>query len=399
VKGTAEVIPAVYSGLMRDVAVRDRVLLDDGKLELRVIRKERRGLRCRVVVGGRLADHKGLNFPGVRLSADSLTAKDRGDLAFGLQMGIDFVALSFVRSDADILKLRRLLRRAKHPPLVIAKIERREAIENLEAILGAADGVMVARGDLGVEYPPERVPILQKRIIQRANAREVLVITATQMLESMISSPRPTRAEASDVANAIFDGTDALMLSAETAVGKYPERAVRTMGRIASEAEEVTIPMLRRRTGDHKTVLASPTHALAHTAYQAAYELRAKALAVFTHTGYSARLASKARPAAPIIALTPLESTCRRLTLAWGVMAVRVSQWRTADRMVELGIRLLVERKLIRRGEWVVAMAGTTTRAGGTNLLRILQVGRRPDLPPASNSRRTSRRRGTSKLT
>jgi pyruvate kinase len=398
-KGTAELIPAVYSGLMRDISVGDPVLLDDGKLELRVIRKERRGLRCRVVVGGRLADHKGLNFPGVRLSADSLTAKDRGDLAFGLQMGIDFVALSFVRSDADILKLRRLLRRAKHPPLVIAKIERREAIENLEAILAAADGVMVARGDLGVEYPPERVPILQKRIIQRANAREVLVITATQMLESMISSPRPTRAEASDVANAIFDGTDALMLSAETAVGKYPERAVRTMGRIASEAEEVTIPMLRRRTGDHKTVLASPTHALAHTAYQAAYELRAKALAVFTHTGYSARLASKARPAAPIIALTPLESTCRRLTLAWGVMAVRVSQWRTADRMVELGIRLLVERKLIRRGEWVVAMAGTTTRAGGTNLLRILQVGRRPDLPPASNSRRTSRRRGTSKLT
>jgi pyruvate kinase len=240
---------------------------------------------------------------------------------------------------------------------------------------------------------------LQKRIIQRANAREVLVITATQMLESMISSPRPTRAEASDVANAIFDGTDALMLSAETAVGKYPERAVRTMGRIASEAEEVTIPMLRRRTGDHKTALASPTHALAHTAYQAAYELRAKALAVFTHTGYSARLASKARPAAPIIALTPLESTCRRLTLAWGVMAVRVPQWRTADRMVELGIRLLQERKLIRRGEWVVAMAGTTTRAGGTNLLRILQVGRRPDLPPALNSRRISRRRGTSKLT
>jgi pyruvate kinase len=399
IKGTGEVIPAVYSGLMRDVAVGDRVLLDDGKLELRVIRKERRGLRCKVMVGGNLSDHKGMNFPGVSLSADSLSAKDRGDLAFGLQMGIDFVALSFVRSEADILKLRRLLRGEKHPPMVIAKIERREAIENLEAILGAADGVMVARGDLGVEYPPERVPILQKRIIQRANAREVLVITATQMLESMIFSPRPTRAEASDVANAIFDGTDALMLSAETAVGKYPERAVRTMGRIASEAEEVTIPMLRRRTGDYKTALASPTHALAHTAYQAAYELRARVLAVFTHTGYSARLASKARPAAPIIALTPLESTCRRLTLSWGVMAVRVPQWRTADRMVELGIRLLQERKLIRRGEWVVAMAGTTTRAGGTNLLRILQVGRRPDPPPAPNSRRTSRRRGTSKLT
>ncbi len=394
VKGTANLIPAVYSGLMRDVKVGDRVLADDGKIELRVVRRERRGLRCRVVVGGKLTDHKGLNFPGVKLSANSLTAKDRGDLAFGLKMGIDFVALSFVRSAEDILKLRRLLRGALHPPMVIAKIERREAIENLEEILGAADGVMVARGDLGVEYPPERVPILQKRIIQRANAREVLVITATQMLESMISSPRPTRAEASDVANAIFDGTDAVMLSAETAVGRYPDRAVRTMGRIASEAEEVTLPMLRRRTGDYTGALSSPTHALAHTAYQAAHELRAKALAVFTHTGYSARLASKARPAAPIIALTPLESTCRRLTISWGVTPVMVPRWRTAEKMVELGIRRLLERRLIKRGEWVVAVAGTTTRAGGTNLLRILQVGRGPDSPPGTNSRRISRARG-----
>jgi len=171
------------------------------------------------------------------------------------------------------------------------------------------------------------------------------------------------------------------------------------MGRIASEAEEVTIPMLRRRTSDNTSVLTSPTHALAHTAYQAAYELRAKALAVFTHTGYSARLASKARPSAPIIALTPLESTCRRLTLAWGVTAVRVPLWRTADRMVELGIRQLLDRRLIRRGDWVVAVAGTTTRAGGTNLLRILQVGRHPDTPGSLNARRTSRRPGTSKLT
>ncbi len=397
VKGNAELIPAVYSGLMRDVKVGDRVLLDDGKIELRVIRKERRGLRCRVVIGGKLGDHKGMNLPGVRLSASSLTAKDRGDLAFGLRMQIDFVALSFVRSAQDIRKLRRLLHGEKHPPLVIAKIERREAIENLEAILGEADGVMVARGDLGVEYPPERVPILQKRIIQRANERETLVITATQMLESMVSSPRPTRAEASDVANAIFDGTDVLMLSAETAVGRYPDRAVRTMGRIASEAEEVTLPMLRRRTGGYKGALASPTHALAHTAYQAAYELRAKALAVFTHTGFSARLASKARPLAPIIALTPLDSTCRRLTIAWGVTPVQVPHWRTADRMVELGIQQLLQKKLVRRGEWVVAMAGTTTKAGGTNLLRILHVRRRQDGPipwGGPKSRRISRARG-----
>jgi pyruvate kinase len=379
-KGTAEVIPVVYSGLRRDVKVRDRVLFDDGKIELRVVRRERRGLRCRVVVGGKLEDHKGMNLPGVALSASSLTAKDRGDLEFGLRMQIDFIALSFVRTAQDIQKLRRLLPE-KDPPLIIAKIERREAIENLEAILGEADGVMVARGDLGVEYPPERVPILQKRIIQRANEREVLVITATQMLESMVQSPRPTRAEASDVANAIFDGTDVLMLSAETAVGRYPDRAVRTMGRIAVEAEEVTLPMIRRRTGDYQSALASPTHALAHTAYQAAYELRAKALAVFTHTGFSARLASKARPSAPIMALTPLHSTCRRLTIAWGVMPVMVPHWRTADRMVELGIQQLLKKKLVHRGDWVVAMAGTTTKAGGTNLLRILHVGRRQEGP------------------
>ncbi len=388
VKGTRDAIPAIYSGLMRDIAVGDRVLLDDGLLELRVTRKERSGWRCRVVIGGKLADHKGLNFPGVKLSANSLTPKDRKDLAFGLKIGVDFVALSFVRSAEDILRLRRLLRGSQRPPMGIAKIERREAIENLESILEVADGVMVARGDLGVEYPPERVPILQKRIIERANAREVLVITATQMLESMVTRPRPTRAEASDVANAIFDGTDAVMLSAETAVGRYPDKAVRTMGRIASEAEEVSLPLLRRRSGDNATVLASPTHALAHTAYQAAREVKAKALAVFTHTGYSARLASKARPASPIIALTPLESTCRRLTLAWGVTAVHVPHWRTAEGMVELGMRRLLERRLVRRGDWVVAVAGTTTRAGGTNLLRIIQVGRRPDIPAGLAGRR-----------
>ncbi|MBI4364634.1 MAG: pyruvate kinase, partial [Candidatus Latescibacteria bacterium] len=288
VKGNAGTIPAVYSGLTRDIRAGARVLLDDGLIELKVTARTRDGLKCRVVIGGRLADHKGLSFPGVRLRADSLTAKDRKDLAFGLSMGVDYVALSFVRRAEDISRLRRLLRGAKHRPVVIAKIERREAIENLEAILAAADGVMVARGDLGVEYPPERVPILQKRIIERANAREVLVITATQMLESMVDSPRPTRAEASDVANAIFDGADAVMLSAETAVGRYPERAIRTMGRIAAEAEEVSLPQRGRRVGENTTALASPTHALAHTAYQAARELRARALVVFTHTGYSA---------------------------------------------------------------------------------------------------------------
>ena len=379
--GTSRRIPIVYSGLMRDVTVGDRVLIADGLVELRVIGKGKDGLRCKVVTGGEIADHKGVNFPGVRLSAASLTPKDRADLVFGLSMGVDYVALSFVRRADDIAGLRRLLRRAQRPPAVIAKIERREAIENLDSILDAADGVMIARGDLGVEYPAERVPILQKRIIERANLHEVLVITATQMLESMVHAARPTRAEASDVANAIFDGTDAVMLSAETAVGDYPERATQTMARIAAEADEFAAGMRAPRRSSDGTAHASPTHALAHTAFQAAREIRARALVTFTHTGYSARLVSKSRPNTPVLALTPLDSTCRRLALSWGVMPVLVPHWRTAEGMVETGMALLLTRKLVRRGDWVVAMAGTTTRSGGTNLLRIVQLGRPPDRP------------------
>jgi pyruvate kinase len=380
VKGDATHVPITYPDLLRDVRVGDRVLIDDGLVELRVTARVRGGLRAKVLRGGTVSDHKGVNFPGVRLGVPALTPKDRRDLALGLDLGVDYVALSFVRGPDDIVGLRRLLRGVKHKPLVIAKIERREAIENLEAILDVADGVMVARGDLGVEYPTERVPILQKRIIDRANRREVLVITATQMLESMVHLSRPTRAEASDVANAIFDGTDAVMLSAETAVGRYPEAAVATMARIASEADEFAASIRMPRRSDGST-LASPTHALAHTATQAAREIRARSLVVFTHTGYSARLVSKSHPAQPILALSPLQSTCRRLSLAWGVLPIQVPMWRTAEGMVEAGLRLLIRKKVLRRGDWVVAMAGTTTRSGGTNLLRILQQGRPPDRP------------------
>ena len=387
VLGRAGRIPIVYSSLMRDVTVGDRVLIADGLVELKVVGRRRDGLRCRVVAGGEISDHKGVNFPGVRLSAASLTSKDRSDLAFGLSMGVDYVALSFVRRAEDVIGLRRLFRGTQRPPAVIAKIERREAIENLEPILDAADGVMVARGDLGVEYPAERVPILQKRIIERANFREILVITATQMLESMVNAPRPTRAEASDVANAIFDGTDAVMLSAETAVGHYPDKAIQTMARIAAEADEFAATLRTPRRASDGVTLTSPTHALAHTAFQAAREIRARALVVFTHTGYSARLVGKSRPVAPILALTPLQSTCRRLALAWGVVPVLVPHWRTAEGMVESGLRILLKRKILRRGDWVVAMAGTTTRSGGTNLLRILQLGRPPDRPPFARRR------------
>jgi len=384
VLGNARRIPIVYSDLMRDVSVGDRILIADGLVELRVMGRGKEGLRCRVVTGGVVSDHKGVNFPGVRLSAAAITPKDRADIEFGVSMGVDGIALSFVRDAHDLVGLRRLLRAAQRPPAVIAKIERREAIENLDSILDAADCVMIARGDLGVEFPPERVPILQKRIIERANQREVLVITATQMLESMVHAARPTRAEASDVANAIFDGTDAIMLSAETAVGDYPERSIQTMARIAAEADEFSAGARspRRASDGIASALTSPTAALAHTATQAAREIRARALVIFTHTGYSARLVSKSRPAGPIFALTPLESTCRRLTLTWGVTPVRVPRWRTAEGMIEAGVKLLQGKKLLQRGDWVVAIAGTTTRSGGTNLLRIIQLGRPPDQVP-----------------
>ena len=379
-------IPVSYPDLLRDVKKGDRILIDDGLVELKVTARVKGGLRARVVRGGLVADHKGVNFPGVRLGVPALTPKDRRDLKLGLELGVDYVALSFVRGPEDIVGLRRLMRGIKHPPLVIAKIERREAIENLEAILDVADGVMVARGDLGVEYPTERVPILQKRIIDSANRHEVLVITATQMLESMVNASRPTRAEASDVANAIFDGTDAVMLSAETAVGRYPVVAVATMARIAAEADEFAAATRMPRRSDSAT-LTSPTHALAHTAYQAAREIRARSLVVFTHTGYSARLVSKSRPAQPILALSPLRSTCRRMALAWGVLPIQVPMWRTAEGMIEAGLRILIRTKVLRTGDWVVAMAGTTIRSGGTNMLRILQQGRPPDRPRGSGVR------------
>lgn len=388
VLGDTRVVPIAYPSLRRDISEGDRVLIADGLVELRVVKKSKGTIRARVVTGGEISNHKGVNFPGVALSVPSITQKDRADVEFGLSKGVDAVALSFTRQAHDLVGLKRLLRRAQRPPIVIAKIERREAIENLDEILDVADGVMVARGDLGVEYPPERVPILQKRIIERANQREVLVITATQMLESMVHAPRPTRAEASDVANAIFDGTDAIMLSAETAVGDYPDRSIQTMSRIAAEADEFAAgSRAPRRSSDGAASLMSPTHALAHTACQAAREIRARAVVIFTHTGHSARLVSKSRPTSPIFALTPLESTCRRLSLAWGVQPVLVPSWRTAERMVETGVRLLQSRKLLRRGDWVVAMAGTTTRSGGTNLLRILQLGRAPDVVPANTPR------------
>src|SRR5512139_1978521 len=301
VLGTSRLVSVSYPRLARDLRSGDRVLFDDGRLEARVVRKGVDGVQCRVVRGGVLKSHKGINLPGARLSLPSLSAKDRQDLQFGIEQGVDYVALSFVRTAKDIEATRAFLRRNGAAIPVIAKIEKPEALDNLAGIIGASDGIMVARGDLGVEMSPEQVPLLQKLIIRSCNEAEKPVITATQMLESMIESPQPTRAEASDVANAILDGTDCVMLSGETAVGRYPVQAVAVMARIAEQAETSLNPLPPDRH------IGGMDESVAHAACRAAAEQHARAIVTFTQSGGTALLVSKHRPDADIIAPTPFE--------------------------------------------------------------------------------------------
>ncbi|MBM4331826.1 MAG: pyruvate kinase [Deltaproteobacteria bacterium] len=316
IAGTEQRANTTYHRLPKDVKPDDTVLLGDGYLRLRVKRVKGTEVITEVVEGGILKDHMGLNLPGTNLSAPSLTPKDLKDLAFGLSLGVDYVGMSFVRKAQDIQRIKRAMGRLGREVPVIAKLERPEAILNLGEILKAAEGVMVARGDLGVEMPLAQVPILQKEIIKQANQQGRLVITATQMLESMIEHQRPTRAEASDVANAIFDGTDAVMLSAETAVGKYPEGAAAMMAEIASIAESSHLSVRPEILPASKK--DSIPDAVAQAAVQAAERLPARVIVAFTQSGTTALFVSKYRPSTPIIAFTPHEEVCRRMSLYWG---------------------------------------------------------------------------------
>ncbi|MFP4056944.1 MAG: pyruvate kinase [Candidatus Brocadiia bacterium] len=371
VEGTADRIATSYSDLPSDVSPDDRVLLDDGLLELRVEAVEGDEVHCRVVTGGPLGEHKGINLPGVKVSAPALTPKDRRDLDFGLGLGVDAVALSFVRRAEDIEAVRRIVRERELDTPVIAKIEKPEAIEELGAILDAADGVMVARGDLGVEMAPERVPVLQKRIIQEANRRGMPVITATQMLESMVHNPRPTRAEASDVANAIFDGTDAVMLSGETAVGKYPLGAVRMMTRIAEAAEQVFRPPCDGEGSPQEMPVPA---AVADAAVRAAADVGAAALVVFTISGATARMVAQRRAACPIHAFCPVPQACRRLALVWGVEAHPVAMSDATDALVGDAEGALRDLQAVREGDIIVFVSGTTPLRGATNVVKVLEV-------------------------
>jgi pyruvate kinase len=370
--GTCQCACTGYAAFARDVGPGSRILLADGQIELRGLETDGTKVRTEVVHGGPISDHKGINLPGVTVSAPSMTEKDLADLEFGCRAGIDLVALSFVRKPADVEKLRRVL--DGRPVGIVAKIEKSEAWENIEPILAATDGVMVARGDLGVETALEKVPRIQKSIIRRARRRGRFVITATQMLESMIDHATPTRAEVSDVANAIYDGTDAVMLSAETSVGKYPVEAAQFMSRIAAETEESI-----RRKGyldpPHPPEPSNP-EILADAAYHAARDSGAAAIVVFTATGSSARLVSRYRPPVCVYAITPNEATARQLSVSYGVTPTLAPDVGNTDEMLAQMDGLMVERGFLQRGQLVVFVAGQPVgRPGTTNLMKLHRVG------------------------
>ena len=368
--GNATRISTTFPDLAGELAPGARILLSDGLIELRVRSVRGKDVLCDVINGGMLGEHKGINLPGVALSIPALTDKDRRDLEFGLRHGIDAIAQSFVRTAADVREAKRIIAcHGKEVP-VIAKLEKPQAVDHLEEILEVADGVMVARGDLGVEVAPEKVPVIQKHVIRRAAAWRKPVITATQMLESMIENPRPTRAEASDVANAVFDGTDAVMLSAETASGKYPRESVSIMSRIVVEAESNMgdLGQVRRRR-EHRGLSVAETicEAIAH----AAEDLPMGAIAIFTETGNTARMISKYRPKVLIYAFAHVEHVVNRLNLYWGVHPVRCRQPRSVEQMVQTAEQVLVSQRMLKPKDVLGVVAGTRQSSGSTNLMRL----------------------------
>jgi pyruvate kinase len=364
----ADEIAVSYPHLARDVRPGGRILLDDGLLELKVRRVRGTAIECEVVTGGRLLDHKGFNVPDAPLSVPALTPKDLDDLRFGLKLGVDLVALSFVRHPDEIRRLRRLVDQAGSGARIIAKLEKPQAIEHLEEIVLAADGVMVARGDLGVEMTPEQVPLLQKRIIALANRHNRLVITATQMLQSMMENPAPTRAEASDVANAIFDGTDAVMLSGETASGKYPVEAARMMARIAAEAERS--PEYNRLTAT-APVLGSDD-ALVEAAVELAGNIQARALVVFTQSGNTARLVSRRRPQTQQVVFAHSLEVQRQLNLNWGIHSLLIKNRLDTEGLLHAMVAPLLKQRLVRRGDRVIVLASSPVAAQAhVNFLKV----------------------------
>ncbi len=379
--GTAAAVGTTFKTLAENVEQGSRILLSDGLIELHVERVDGEDVICEIINGGLLGEHKGINLPGVPVRTPSLTEKDYEDLAFALQHGVDAIAVSFVRTAEDISLVRNRVTALGHHTWIIAKLEKPQALVHLDAIVQAADGIMVARGDLGVEVPPEKVPALQKLIIRRAAEYSKPVITATQMLESMIENPRPTRAEVSDVANAIYDGTDAVMLSGESAVGKYPVEAVAMMARIVSETERHMRENIEKSPRKHHSHLSIPETICEATAH-AADDLDLRGIALFTESGTTARHLSKHHPAAPIYALSPFDVTVNRLNLLWGTTPIRCAKANTTEAMVEIAEKMLEKGGYVRPREVIAIVAGTRTKSGSTNFLRLHVMGENKDASP-----------------
>lgn len=378
IEGDNTQVATNYDGMPRDVRPGARILLDDGAIELRVESTTDTDVITRVINGGILGERKGINLPGITLPIPSLTEKDREDLKWAAQQGVDYFALSFVRSGNDCTAAKELIKNAGSAAPLIAKIEKAEAIDHLDEIIAVSDGVMVARGDLGVETSVELVPVYQKRIIEQANAAGKLVITATQMLQSMVTNPRPTRAEATDVANAVWDGSDCLMLSGETATGLYPVAAVATMARIIETAEtrnekrSLISRMVGRQTG-------RVSRALCEAAAFAADEMNSRIIAVFTESGLMARRLSPLRPDQRIIALTSARGVMNELALIWGVESALTPRSTSTEELLKMGERILLQAALVGTGETVVIMAGRLSGLGLSSSVTLYTIGGNPD--------------------
>lgn len=379
VVGNAQKVSITYRGLIDDVQIGSTILIDDGLIELKVTGKNGEDIVCKVVNGGELGEKKGVNVPNVPVRLPAITEKDRDDIRFGVEQGVDFIAASFVRNAECILEIKALLRELKAPYIpIIAKIENAEGIQNIDEIIRCADGIMVARGDLGVEIPAEEVPYLQKMLIQKCNDNFKPVITATQMLDSMIRNPRPTRAEVTDVANAVYDGTDAVMLSGETAQGKYPLEALQMMVHIVENTEEhLDYDMILRKAGEHR--LKSASSALANATVTTANNLRAKCIVTPTVSGATARVVSKFKPKTGIIGISPDEATLRRMQINWGVMPLKSVAVYTTEDICDTAIDLICAKKLAEAGDMVVLTLGipsTNVSENRTvsNMMRIAMV-------------------------
>ncbi|CAM3853250.1 pyruvate kinase [Alicyclobacillus pomorum] len=373
--GTAERVWISYEGLVEDVYPGAPIRIDDGLIGLVVEKVEGHDIVCRVTNGGTLKDRKGINVPGVTLRIPGVTEKDQADIRFGIQQGVDLIAASFVRKAADIFEVRKILEEYNYEADIIAKIETQEGLERLEEIIEVADGIMVARGDLGVEIPTEEVPLAQKRMISLCNRAGKPVITATQMLDSMQRNPRPTRAEASDVANAIFDGTDAIMLSGETAAGKYPLESVQTMAQIAIRAEQA---LCNQEVSDRHatTVERTVTDVIGHAVQAMAAELGVSTIVTATTSGHSARMISKHRPRTFIVAATPKAEVARRLAVVWGVYPVVVRESKTTDEVLEVAVEGALDAGYARHGDMVLVIAGVPVgQQGTTNLIKVHTIG------------------------